>query len=137
MESMMLLYEAVKNKLDPTYSNVFYQTMREDTVGDVGIYLYESSNDIEDMDGDVVYNCVKVQIQVNCDRSVQGLQKALDYLTKFTHRIEKEQCGISGLQFVEAQHQGPRAIAIGKNTFDILVCRSVIDLKYIYDSEEK
>ena len=74
-------------------------------------------------------------MQVNCDKSVQGMQKALDYLSRFTKRIENEQCAISGVTFIEARHLGPRALAIGKNQFDILICRSVIDLKYIFDSE--
>jgi hypothetical protein len=63
------------------------------------------------------------------------MQKALDYLSRFTERIENEQCAISGVTFIEARHQGPRALAIGKNQFDILICRSVIDLKYIFDNE--
>lgn len=135
MESMMMLYEAVKEKLGTSYANVFYQTMRENEPGDVGIYLYESANDREDIGGDAVYNCIKVHVQVNCDRSVQGMQKALDYLSQFTRRMENEQCTISGITFIEAKHQGPRALAIGKNQFNILICRSVIDLKYIFDSE--
>lgn len=136
MESMMILYEAVKQKLGSKYPNIFYQTMREDTPEDVGIYLYESSNDVEDIGGGAVYNCIKVQVQVNCARNIQGMQKALDYLCEFTRRIENEQSAISGVTFIEAMHQGPRAIAIGKNEFDILVCRSVVDLKYIFSSEE-
>lgn len=135
MESMMMLYEAVKEKLGTTYDNVFYQTMRENEPGDVGIYLYESANDREDIGGDAIYDCIKVHVQVNCDKSVQGMQKALDYLSKFTRRMENEQCAISGVTFIEARHQGPRALAIGKNQFDILICRSVIDLKYVFDSE--
>ena len=43
---LMLVYAAVKEKLGTEYENVFFQTMREDKQGDVGIYLYESSNDV-------------------------------------------------------------------------------------------
>ena len=50
MGSMMLLYEAVKHNLGTAYPNVFFQTMREDQPGDVGIYLYESANDREDLE---------------------------------------------------------------------------------------
>lgn len=131
--SMMLIYEAIKEKLGSEYPNVFYQTMREDVPGDVGIYLYESSNDRRDIEGDVVYDCIKVQVQVNSDKSVIGMQKALNYLSEFTRRIESEQSAISGITFIEAEHIGPRAVPIGKNQFNILVCRSVIDLKYIFE----
>lgn len=130
---MMLIYEAIKEKLGSEFPNVFYQTMREDVPGDVGIYLYESSNDRRDIEGDVVYDCIKVQVQVNSDKSIIGMQKAFNYLSEFTRRIESEQSAISGITFIEAEHIGPRAVPIGKNQFNILVCRSVIDLKYIFE----
>lgn len=130
----MLLYEAVREKLGSSYENVFYQTMREEVPGDVGIYLYESANDRVDIEGDDVYNCIKVHVQVNCEKSLEGMHKALNYLSLFVDRIEHENCAISGVEFIEACHQGPRALAIGKNQFGILICRSVIDLKYIFDS---
>ena len=80
---LMLVYKAVKEKLGTEYKNVFFQTMREDKQGDVGIYLYESSNDVEDLSGDDVYNCIKIQVQVNSEQSEEGLQTALNYLTSF------------------------------------------------------
>ena len=55
---IMLIYEAVEKKLGDEYENIFYQTMREDQPGDVGIYLYESANDEEDLQGQEVYNCI-------------------------------------------------------------------------------
>lgn len=131
MGSMMLLYEAVKNNLGTAYPNVFFQTMREDQPGDVGIYLYESANDREDLEGDAVYDCIKVHVQVNCERSLAGMNKAINYLTDFTKNMETLRCAVSGVQFISAAHQGPRALPIGKNQFDILVCRAVVDLKYI------
>lgn len=129
---LMLVYKAVKEKLDDTYKNVFFQTMREDKQGDVGIYLYESSNDVENLSGDDIYNCIKVQIQVNSEQSEEGLKTALNYLTSFTERIENEASNIEGIGFISAQHIGPRAIPIGKNDFNILVCKSTVDLKYIF-----
>ena len=128
----MLIYEAVKNKLGDEYENVFFQTMREDTPGDVGIYLYESANDIEDLQGKEVYNNIKVHVQVNSVQSTDGIAKALRYLTKFTERIENETSDVDGIEFVSAMHLGPRAIPIGKNDFNIIVCKSTIDLKYIF-----
>ena len=131
-KNMMLLYEAVREKLGNSYENVFYQTMREEEPGDVGIYLYESANDRVDIGGDDIYDCIKVHVQVNCDKSLEGMAKALNYLSLFVDRIENENCAISGIEFVEAYHQGPRALAIGRNQFGILICRSVIDLKYVF-----
>ena len=129
---LMLVYDAVKEKLGTEYENVFFQTMREDKQGDVGIYLYESSNDVEDLGGDDVYNCIKVQVQVNSEQSEEGLQTALNYLTSFVERIENEASNVDGIGFISAQHIGPRAIPIGKNDFNIIVCKSTIDLKYIF-----
>lgn len=130
----MKIYEAVEKKLGNEYENVFYQTMREDTPGDVGIYLYESANDEEDLSGNEVYNCIKVHIQVNSEQSTEGMAKALRYLTKFTERIENENSDVDGVEFISAMHLGPRAIAIGKNNHNILICRSVIDLKYTFET---
>lgn len=131
----MLIYEAVEKKLGNEYENVFYQTMREDQPGDVGIYLYESANDEEDLSGNEVYNCIKVHVQVNSEQSTEGMAKALRYLTKFTERIENENSGVDGVEFMSAMHLGPRAIAIGKNNHNILICRSVIDLKYTFGTD--
>lgn len=137
MEEMdlMLVYEAVEKKLDNTYANVFYHSMRQDKEGDVGIYLYESSNDLEDMAGNEVYNCIKVHVQVNAERGTDGMAKALRYLTRFVNRIENEASDIDGIEFISARHLGPRASPIGNNDYSILVCRSVIDLKYSYSKE--
>ena len=129
---LMLVYDAVKEKLGTEYENVFFQTMREDKQGDVGIYLYESSNDLEDLSGDDVYNCIKIQVQVNSEQSEEGLQTALNYLTSFVERIENEASNVDGIEFISVQHIGPRAIPIGKNDFNIIVCKSTIDLKYIF-----
>lgn len=129
---LMLVYDAVKEKLGTEYENVFFQTMREDKQGDVGIYLYESSNDVEDLSGDDIYNCIKVQVQVNSEQSEKGLKTALNYLTSFVERIENEASNVDGIGFISVQHIGPRAIPIGKNDFNIIVCKSTIDLKYIF-----
>lgn len=131
---IMLLYDAIREKLGTEYENVFYQSMREDQPGDVGIYLYESSNDSMDMAGNDIYNSVKVQVQVNAEQSAEGLGKALNYLKDFTYKIESEDSDIEGVEFISTMHIGPRAIAIGKNKYNILVCRSVIDLKYILET---
>lgn len=130
----MKIYEAVEKKLGDEYENVFYQTMREDQPGDVGIYLYESANDLEDLQGNEVFNCIKVHVQVNSEQSTEGMAKALRYLTKFTERIENETSDVDGVEFTSAMHLGPRAIAVGKNNHNILICRSVIDLKYTFET---
>ena len=130
----MKIYEAVEKKLGNDFENVFYQTMREDQPGDVGIYLYESANDEEDLSGNEVYNCIKVHVQVNSEQSTEGMTKALRYLTKFTERIENENSDVDDVEFISAMHLGPRAIAIGKNNHNILICRSVIDLKYTFET---
>lgn len=131
---MMLIYRAIEKKLGTEYENVFYQTMREDTPGDVGIYLYESSSDVEDMSGEEVFNCIKVHVQVNAEQTEQGLSRALNYLTKFVEKIENEQSDIDGIEFISAQHIGPRAVPIGKNNYNILICKSTVDLKYTFES---
>lgn len=133
-KDIMLVYDAVKEKLGDEYSDVFYQTMKEDQPNQVGIYLYESSNDLEDLGGNEVYNCIKVQIQVNCEQSELGIRKAMKYLSDFVERIENEESTIDGIEFISAEHLGPRALVIGKNNYNILICRSVIDLKYTFDT---
>ena len=134
-KDIMKIYEAVENKLGDEYENVFYQTMREDQPGDVGIYLYESANDVEDMAGEEVFNCIKVHVQVNSEQSTEGMAKALRYLTKFTERIENENSDVDGVEFISAMHLGPRAIPIGKNDFNILVCKSTVNLKYTFETD--
>ena len=53
---------------------------------------------------------------------------------KEKERIENENSDVDGIEFVSAMHLGPRAIAIGKNNYNILICRSVIDLKYTFET---
>jgi hypothetical protein len=133
-KDIMLIYEAVKEKLGTEYENVFYHTMRDDKPGDVGIYIYESANDVEDLSGNEVFNCIKVHVQVNAEQSTEGMRKALKYLSDWTDRMETETSDIEGIEFISAQHVGPRALPIGKNNFNILVCRSLIDLKYTFET---
>ena len=86
---MSLIYDLVEEKLPlNVYSTITWQTMRDDTVGIVGIFLYESSNDEEDLSGEQIYNCIKAQIQVNSEQSETGLKKALNYLSDFVENIE-------------------------------------------------
>lgn len=137
MNSLMWIYEAVRIKLGSLYTNIQYQNMQENVEGSVGIYLYESANALMDIEGDTVYDCIKIHIQVNAEKSVQGLQKALKYLEDFTFRMENQQSNISNLTFIEAVHLGPRAVAIGRNQYDILVCKCDVDLKYIFTEDDK
>lgn len=134
--SLMWIYEAVRIKLGTLYPNIMYQNMLEDKEGCVGIYLYESSNELKDIEGDVVYDSIKIHVQVNAEKSIQGMQKALDYLDKFTRKMENEQSNVGVVKFIEAQHLGPRAVAIGKNAYDILVCKCDVDLKYIFIADD-
>ena len=62
-----------------------------------------------------------------------GMRKALKYLSRFTDRIENEDSDIEGISFISAMHTS-RAKPIGKNDFGILICRCVIDLKYIFET---
>lgn len=134
MKNMMLIYEAVEAKLGTDFENVFYQTMREDVERDVGIYLYQSSNDLVAISGEDIYDSIKVHVQVNCEKCTDGLFKALDYLSSFVDRIETEESDINGIQFISATHVGPRALPIGKNKHNIQICRAVIDLKYTFNN---
>lgn len=129
---MIKLYQAIKEKLGTEFP-VTYQTMREDKEGVVGIYLYESSNDVEDLAGDTVYESIKCHIQVNATNSEEGIIQALTYLRQFVDRIETENSTVDGIDFVMARHIGPRAICIGKNGYNIQVCVCNIDIKYILD----
>lgn len=135
-KDISLLYDAVEKKLGTEYENIFHHSMREDVPGDVGIYLYESANDVEDLSGAEVYNCIKVQVQVNAEKSKDGMKKAIKYLSTFVERIENESSDIDEVEFISARHIGPRALAIGKNEYNILVCRSVIDLKYTFETDD-
>lgn len=108
--------------------------MREDTEGDVGVYLYTSQNDVVDMIGDDVYNCVKVQVQINAPAGEDGLKQALDYLTSFVNKIESLSFDSNDINIIQAFHQGPKALPIGKNQFGLLVVRQIVDLKFSFES---
>lgn len=124
----MLVYEAIRNKLPNVYTNVFYQFTRDDQIGDVGIYLYEGQNDLYSIDGEEVYAPIKAHIQVNAGKSIDEINKALDYLEEFVNRIENEQSGISGISFISVKHLGPKAIPIGRNKFDINIVKTDLEL---------
>lgn len=133
---MLKIYEAVRAKLGNTYQNVFYQTMRENEEGDVGIYLYDSSNESKGIDGTIFYDSVKVQVQVNAYKSIDGMETALNYLDEFTRKMETEQSDIEGISFISCEHQGTRALVIGKNEYGIQIVRCILDLKYILDEDD-
>lgn len=126
------MYGTVESKLpkNPAYK-VYYQTMHSDRTGEVGIYLYESKNDEEDLSGEQVYRNVKAHVQVNCLEGTNGLIEGLRYLEEFVENIENSAYGINGLQLVSVTHTGPRALPIGKSDKGINICRSVVDIKYI------
>ena len=127
------LYQAIEAKLPPSLDyTVYYHYMREDEPGDCGIYLYESSNDKESIGGEDIYNCIKVQVQVNYGKSINDSFKAIDWLTNFVNNIETEPSTIEGVEFIAAQHQGPKALDIGQNQYGLGLVRSIIDLKYIF-----
>lgn len=134
MDSITLLYPMVKLKLSDEYSNVSFQSQKDDTPGSVGVYLYESSNDKKSINGEVVYNSIKVQVQVICDRSYESLANAMDYLTEFVDRIESEKSDIPKISIISAEHIGPKAIPIGRNRYDLQVVKSTIDLKYSFNN---
>lgn len=41
-----------------------------------------------DIAGDDVYNCIKVQVQINCPPGEDGLKQTLEYLTSFVDKME-------------------------------------------------
>ena len=135
MGDMMKIYELVEEKLGQKFKNIFYQSMRDDKVGDVGIFLYESSKDLMDLAGDDVFNCIKVHVQVNGDTNIESMGEVLNYLSEFTHRIESEESNTDGIEIISAEHLGPRAICIGRNQFNIPIYRSLVDLKYTLETE--
>lgn len=129
--SIVMLFPAIEEKLPPTNKyNIFYKNMREDIPNDCGIYLYESSNDLEDISGTDIYDCIKVQVQVLVEGNFQAICEGLDWLTKFVERIESEPSTISGVEFISVMHQGPKALDVGQNDYGFELCRSVLDIKY-------
>lgn len=86
------------------------------------------------MIGDDVYNCVKVQVQINAPAGEDGLKQALDYLTSFVNKIESLSFDSNDINIIQAFHQGPKALPIGKNQFGLLVVRQIVDLKFSFES---
>ena len=132
---MIRLYDAIKEKLGDSIesSKISYQTIDEMAPGTVGIYLYTSSNDVEDLGGETVYESIKAHIEINAEDTPDGIKDALKYLRDAVDKIEKEQSTIDGVSFVMCRHVGPKALPIGKNSYDILKCVCNIDIKYILD----
>lgn len=118
--------------VNPNY-NIFYQTMHEDVEGEIGIYLYESANDVHDLSGEEVYNNIKVQVQVNCYKSETGLKEGLKILSSFVELVENELSDIEGIEIMSCEHIGPRACPIGKNSYNIQIVKSILDLKYYFE----
>ena len=77
------------------------------------------------------YESIKVHVQVNCAASEIGIQEALDYLRAFVDKMEDEYVDTDLIEFVDCKHVGPKAIPIGKNGYNIPMCRSVVDIKYL------
>lgn len=123
----------IRMKLGDEYPNVTFQSQKDDIPGSVGVYLYESSNDKKSLNGEVVYDSIKIQVQITCDRSYNSLTNAMDYLTDFVNRIESEKSDIPRINIISAEHIGPKAIPIGRNKYDLQVVKSTIDLKYSFN----
>ena len=125
------LYGAIKALIDApdNYLSPTFQTMHDDKEGAIGIYIYEGPDDVVDMDGDLVLGCCKVQIQFNAFKSAKGLEDALEYLEQTVGNIESSFIA-NGIELVSAIHLGPPAMCIGRNEYDIQVCKSTLDLKY-------
>lgn len=127
---MKQIYEAIEAVLGTKYP-VGWQYMDEQSTEVVGIYVYESSNDSRYADGEYEYESIKVHVQINCASSEVGIQEALDYLRAFVDKMEDTYVDTTDIEFVDCKHVGPKAIPIGKNGYNIPMCRSVVDIKYL------
>lgn len=127
---MKQVYEAVESLLGTKYP-IGWQYMDEQKAEVVGVYLYESSNDSRYVDGEYEYESIKVHVQINCLSTELGIQEALNYLRAFVDKIEDTYVSTADVEFVDCKHVGPKAIPIGKNGYNIPMCRSVVDIKYL------
>lgn len=145
----MGLYNLIKYNLPPvtdlipdgtkvkTKPQMFNQTMREDVPGDVGVYLYQSSNDLKDIEGDIVYRNIKATVLVNGFNGDDGMELAYKYLERFVDRLENPNTSeylpvleYKGTRLIQVEHQGPVALAIGHNDKGLTVYRCVMAIKY-------
>lgn len=145
---MLRLYDVVKEKLGDKYKLITNQVRLDDKPGAVGIFIYESSNDSEYMDGTTEYESIKIHVEVNSikyedeidingnlvmDGMTKGINEAINYLRDFVYKMEREQTNVVGIELVDCQHVGPRAFPIGKNGCNTQICVCNIDVKYLID----
>lgn len=127
---MLRLYKFVESCLDDTYETVVYDSIDTDKQGQVGIFLYQSSDDEETLD-ETQWESIKAQVQVTANPGEAGIQEVSDYLRSFIDKIEgKYESGLIGLEIINCHHIGGKVLKI--KTFDnnISMWRSVIDIKY-------
>lgn len=140
---MNRLYNAIAKKLDGIYETdivgvdklkkqaIKKERMKADTVGIVGIFLYPSSNDEEDLGG-LVYESIKAHIQLNVTPGIDMI-KGMNFLRSFVERIEAEDSEIEGCEFIVCKHIGPKASPMGINDYSVQICACNIDIKYNLD----
>lgn len=126
---MIRIYDAFRKRLEDRYENIKYDTMDEHIPNSVGIYLYPGGNDEITLDGQIVYETIKVHVQVCVNSS--DLVDTLNYLRHFVDRMETEKSGVDGLEFISCQHIGPKAVSTGFNKHGLKVCVCNFELKYI------
>ena len=127
---MLRLYKFVESCLPNTYKNVTYESMDEDKPDQVGIFHFESEADKETMEGTLWEN-LKFQIQVTAEVNETNLEKIPDYLRGFIKIIESRfDSGDDTLEIIECKHEGPKALKLRTNDYNIAIWRCVINIKY-------
>ena len=130
MGNITLIYDDIINNLGTEYDKITCQYMDEDSKDTVGIYLYESSSDLNDFNNNLIYSNVKCQIQVQVDKTEEDINKALNYLNEFIDKYKYSKSKVKEFNKIHVSVIGSKSIALGVNKYGFMVCKSTINIKY-------
>ena len=129
---MTRLYKFIESCLPAgVFNSATWETMSEDIPGDVGIFLIESKNDIECIDGETLEESIKAQIMVNAFEGEDGIDQVSKYLRDFLDNIENTIINKDGLEIIRVRHLGPKASKAYVNGLGISVWRCEINIDYL------
>lgn len=131
---MRRLYEHVENiinSIDDSYKDrISYQGMREDEPDRIGIFLYSSRDDEECLSGELMWECMKLQLQVTCKENEDDVFIKMNLIRKIVDSFVDCVSTVEGLDILWAKSLGGKVHPPFKNGYNLQVCKCVIDFNY-------
>ncbi len=134
---MRELFEYIKGILGDKY-DVILQNVQEDTPGSLGLFFMQGAADKETIDGEQVYECFNIHLQLVCDKTEESIYEGLDYLREMVDILESnETYGNENVTIVSIMRKGAKAAPIGFNELGFPEVVANLQLLYTLNKTEE